>query len=394
MKYGLIMHKPTTNLGDDIQSYAIKQFLPRVDYYIDRENINAFSPENGEPVATIFAAWWMWQKWNWPPSKYIIPKFVSMHINNYGIKQNSSPITTEWLTGVGKKYFDAYSPVGVRDTTSVEFMKENGVDAYFSGCITLTLPKQPETPDKGKYVVIADLRPELKKKAYEWLKDSGLEIREVSHKYSYRKDTDATMEERLEKAESILSLYSNAKFVITRRLHVTLPCLAMEVPVISIVNLKSAGNYTRWAPYSDWVNYISEQDFLSGNFDYDVNDPPKNKTDYLPTRNALIADIKSFIEDMEKFGDAPLSDVSKLDYSDEEEKDWRLDFMRNTLEKWLYENRKLLKKSKKQESSFKQLQKQVKKLQDENRLLVEENKRLRQNPLRAILGKVKRIIKH
>ena len=393
MKYGLIMHKPTTNIGDDIQSYAIKQFLPHVDYYLDREFLDEFVPENGEPVATIFAAWWMWQKWNWPPSKYIIPKFVSMHINNYDIKRNSSPITTEWLTGIGKQYFDAYSPVGVRDTTSVEYMRVNGIDAYFSGCITLTLPKQPVTPDKGKYVVIADLRPELKKKAYEWLKDSGLEIREITHRYSYRKDTEATMEERLEKAESILSLYCNAKFVITRRLHVTLPCLAMEVPVMSIVNLKSKGNYTRWAPYSDWVNYISEQDFLSGNFDFDFINPPSNKDDYLPTRNALIESISSFINEMEAFGDAPLSEVSKITYTDEEEKDWRFNLMRNTLENWLYENRKLLKDYKKQKSSLKQYQSQIEKLKIDNARLIEENKKIRLNPIRSILGKFKRIIK-
>ena len=76
MKYGLLMHKPTTNWGDDIQSYAIKQFLPHVDYIINREVINTFKPEEEEPVAVIMAAWWMWYKWNWPPSKYVLPYFT------------------------------------------------------------------------------------------------------------------------------------------------------------------------------------------------------------------------------------------------------------------------------------------------------------------------------
>ena len=37
MKYGLVVFKETTNLGDDIQSYSIKKMLPQVDYYIERE---------------------------------------------------------------------------------------------------------------------------------------------------------------------------------------------------------------------------------------------------------------------------------------------------------------------------------------------------------------------
>ncbi len=81
-----------------------------------------------------------------------------------------------------------------------------------------------------------------------------------------------------QKAEEILTLYQNAKFVITRRLHVTLPCLALETPVLSIVDLKDAeGNGTRWGCYMDTVRCIDNEDFLSGNFEYDFNNPPENK---------------------------------------------------------------------------------------------------------------------
>ena len=40
MKYGVLMHKTTMNLGDDIQAYASAQFLPHVDYLVERENID------------------------------------------------------------------------------------------------------------------------------------------------------------------------------------------------------------------------------------------------------------------------------------------------------------------------------------------------------------------
>ena len=39
MKFGVVIHKPTMNLGDDIQTYAAAKLLPHVDYQIDREYI-------------------------------------------------------------------------------------------------------------------------------------------------------------------------------------------------------------------------------------------------------------------------------------------------------------------------------------------------------------------
>ena len=77
MKFGVVIHKPTMNLGDDIQTYAAAKLLPHVDYQIDREYISDFKSENDEPVAVIMNAWWMWKKWNWPPADCIIPKLLS-----------------------------------------------------------------------------------------------------------------------------------------------------------------------------------------------------------------------------------------------------------------------------------------------------------------------------
>ena len=45
MEYGLVVFNHTDNLGDDIQSYAAMQFLPKVDYLIDREAMDVFCPQ-------------------------------------------------------------------------------------------------------------------------------------------------------------------------------------------------------------------------------------------------------------------------------------------------------------------------------------------------------------
>ena len=64
MKYGLIVFKNTCNLGDDIQSYSIKRLLPHIDYYIEREQINVFFPDEDEKekVKTILGGWYCHNK--------------------------------------------------------------------------------------------------------------------------------------------------------------------------------------------------------------------------------------------------------------------------------------------------------------------------------------------
>ena len=73
MKYGVVVYKNTDNIGDDIQSYAAKCFLPSVDYVIDREGLDTFQSEQSETVKAIMNGWYMYSKFNWPPVSCIEP---------------------------------------------------------------------------------------------------------------------------------------------------------------------------------------------------------------------------------------------------------------------------------------------------------------------------------
>ena len=135
---------------------------------------------------------------------------------------------------------------------------------------------------------------------------------------------------------------------------------------MSIVDLEQKGNYTRWAPYSDWVNYISEADILAGNINYDYNNPPENKKDYLETRNALTKNIKSFIDEMESYGEnVTLEDVKKTKYTETEARTWQYDLLRDTCDKWLYAGRKLLEDYKKSKKKATELEKKLEKTKKE-----------------------------
>lgn len=78
MKYGLIYYKNTHNLGDDILSYVGKKFLPKVDYYIDREHLDVFIPDEKEYVATIANGWFLHYCYTFQPSPYIYPLFETV----------------------------------------------------------------------------------------------------------------------------------------------------------------------------------------------------------------------------------------------------------------------------------------------------------------------------
>ena len=170
MKYGLLVNENNQNIGDDIQSYAEAQFLPHVDVMVDREKLDIFKYGKGtEPVALIMGAWFMWKKWHWPPSNQLVPLVVGYHHFNRekNIFKSSSyavPLTEEIYSGIGGQWFKDYGPIGCRDLYTKEVFDRAGIPSYFSGCVTLTLPKQKKTEDAGEYVVFVDLNKNVEKK--------------------------------------------------------------------------------------------------------------------------------------------------------------------------------------------------------------------------------------
>ena len=66
------------NLGDEIQSIAASRFLPRIDYYVCREELNVF---HAEKVKIILNGWFMSFPDNFPPTDKIDPLLISFYIN-------------------------------------------------------------------------------------------------------------------------------------------------------------------------------------------------------------------------------------------------------------------------------------------------------------------------
>lgn len=306
MKYGVLIHETTTNVGDDFQSYAAARLLPHVDYLINRETIDEFESENGEPVACIMNAWWMWNKWHFPPSPCIYPKFLAFHYSEYGKDRMANNgmefVTYQFLQGKGQEYMNYYGPVGCRDVVTVKNLQEIGINAYFSGCMTLTLDRFPEPEEeKGRdYICLVDVSKEVEEKVRNIIKEKNEDVDVIvqTHFNDYR-ETRPDWEGRKQEVERRLKLYQNARCVITRKLHCALPCLALEVPVL-LVNPDFIS--TRFQPYYDWVHKATTKEFLNDEHDYDILSPKKNPDAYLSVRKKLKQEVAEFVNCAETGG--------------------------------------------------------------------------------------------
>lgn len=131
MCYGLLTYregKEKYNVGDYVQSLAARQFLPQTDEFMNRETLGDYK---GDDIKLIMNGWFTHNIHHWIPANNIDPLFVSFHMNN-----TAAPYM---LTDKGIAYLKAHAPIGCRDKFTVQILKDKGIDAYFTGCLTLTL---------------------------------------------------------------------------------------------------------------------------------------------------------------------------------------------------------------------------------------------------------------
>jgi len=302
VKYSIIV-APTPNVGDDVQSLATALFLPRVDYVVNRELMDFKKPRKGEKIKVIMNGWFNLE------------------------------------------------PIGARDLYTRDQLRSIGIDSYFSGCLTLTLSyflkditAFGKVLSKSKIldrdIVIVDLKNEeklrrfsgelfeqaiilthyhthitrpvdgviklkhddksiftsktafkvlsiLKKRIIEPInKRFKLEINVFYPTRFYR--------DRLLRALLYVSVYANARLIITSRLHVALPAASFGTPVIFVHdNL----NDPRFSGLIDIFNSFNVNDFeeilkKDDIFSYTKN-PGQAKVEQL--RSKLIRVVENFL---------------------------------------------------------------------------------------------------
>ncbi|HEX9980736.1 MAG TPA: polysaccharide pyruvyl transferase family protein [Flavobacterium sp.] len=314
MKYGLLTYeenKKFFNVGDNVQSLAAKQYLPQVDALINREELADY---HGGKTKLIMNGWFTHNIHNWVPGDDIDPLFVSFHINN-----TAAP---HMLSEKGIAYLKKHEPIGCRDQFSADTLKAKGIDAYFTGCLTLTLDNyKVDDSQRSDDIYIVDplySYPTWEKVTYSAKRfvksiQNGNLFKLGDRQKHLRNFIDAdllktakyvnqeppantyTDEQKFAMADDILRKYAKAKLVITSRIHCALPCLAMGTPVIFVNGFDSFVDSCRFDGILELFNRIdvnTKTGEFTANFDLKGKINAATKVKNLGKHHALAEPLK------------------------------------------------------------------------------------------------------
>lgn len=183
----LLSYTKTLNIGDAIQTVALSRLIKDEITYVDRASCD-FNPQ----YKAVVNGWLGRNSAPRNPNVLFAGIYLAGNIANIPFIESS------------------YFPIGARDRYTVELLNHFGVESQFVGCATLTLPKY-DGPRSGECIV-----------------DSTDRTPHIYHEIP----SETTWERQLEMANKLLEMYKTAELVVTSRLHVALPCLAMGTPVL------------------------------------------------------------------------------------------------------------------------------------------------------------------
>ncbi len=283
-RFALLRYR-TQNLGDEIQSLAARCFLPRVDALVDRDELN--TKAICQPHKIILNGWFSHRPECWPPSEFLVPLLISFHVTQH-IDPILNPSGKSFSQRVGqvdsRAYLASHSPVGARDTHTVELLRNLSIPAYFSACLTLTLTAERE-PARRDFVCVNDLDDEV----VDYVERKSRAVVVITR---HRNEDCLDPVGRMTLAHNLLETYASAKFVVTSRLHCALPCLALGTPVLFC---PTATDRYRFSGLLELLRHTSRAQLLSDLAPFDFCNPTPNGMQYLPLRQMLIDRCRRFI---------------------------------------------------------------------------------------------------
>lgn len=144
----------SVNVGDYVQSIAAKSFVGDGTHsqiiYHSRDELREYT---GHEAKIIMNGWFTYKPDNFPPSSSLQPLFVSFHLN-------SSFIGDLLSRGDVIDYLKGHEPIGCRDTKTVELLQARGINAFYYGCLTLTVVRTNKfaiQKTRSKVILVAPL---------------------------------------------------------------------------------------------------------------------------------------------------------------------------------------------------------------------------------------------
>lgn len=248
------------NIGDYVQSIAAMEIVGANEedlIFVDRERLNTITDENlgsDEKVKVIMNGWYNHNRDSFPLDKRIIPMFTSIHGIGY----------EDWLTEGAIEDLKKWGPIGCRDIATVNDFQSKGIESYFSGCLTLSLPKYTGEKRGGIVFVLDNIKGIKSKEAYgkwfgssfineELLKNYTKEQIENATFLGQLSSEDLSISEQFKIARERLDLLSKAEIVVTTRIHTLMPSMAKGTKALLV--MKDSED-TRFEGLKDFWNII------------------------------------------------------------------------------------------------------------------------------------------
>lgn len=226
----------TPNLGDDLQALTVALHTPFVSTLIHRESIGSRQTKTAQTLVMNY--WFMSKGWRHAPHASIDPIFHGFCVGRDEVLKYRWP-----------DYLRGHQPIGCRDERSVSLLRERGIDAYWSGCITLFLGQklEPVPADQRSGVLFVDVAPEAEHLIPAHLTARAERISNTTPE-AIRDDPVA----RWAHIARICDRLRSAEMVVTRRLHTALPATGFGTPVALVVHNKPQ-DVRRFSGYENFI---------------------------------------------------------------------------------------------------------------------------------------------
>ena len=276
--YGLTWRPTTDNLGDDLVALAALQQLPRVDFHLDADALDAPLPSLGEEDRLVLLASGLFLRSSahWPPEGHIAPVCVGVHIS----EEDAWGLPLNTLDGAGLDALTACGPIAARDVRTANRLARLGIPHTLTGCMALALTHPPM---KRSGVICCDVPEEVVTAIGEFRQDVTVLTHEISEPSP---DFDA----RMDAARAMLTRYAAAEMVFTRRLHCAMACLALGTPVLLLYRPEYE-DVSRFAPMDAMVRKQPVEDFIREIRRHGMPAPWKNPADVGAIQRKLLGEI-------------------------------------------------------------------------------------------------------
>lgn len=232
-KYLSLNGKDSQNMGDWVQTLAMEKLFSEwgIDNYeyVSRNNTRTY---DGESVVLPYNSFNTlipsagYRTDSFPVSDKIRPVFLSFHYHDRYISEEF------------KEQLIKYGPVGCRDEETFNNMKAHNIPSYLSGCVTALFDKREPDKERYKRIFFVDTPEDIIKYVPDDIREK-IEFKTNAYKITRTEgDHYMTMEEAdtvYNATKESLKLYKDyAALIVTSRLHIASPCMAMGIPVVLV----------------------------------------------------------------------------------------------------------------------------------------------------------------